>query len=216
MPRVIWGVDSAMAVDATLYECVENNFGKPEVWGRYLNTIEGVSYGLSRQEISFLKEKGLKILPVYNNFKEAIGSQAGRTAAQNAIYNANRLGIPEGVFIFANVERFFQVDAAWIISWVKQFQNSSYRPGFYNDPVEGPFNEAYCQAIQENQLVRTQSVLWSAEPEPGVTTKTAYPAFKPKTPDCEANVWAWQFGRDASECPIDTILVQRRLYTELY
>ncbi|MDQ0255312.1 hypothetical protein J2S74_002694 [Evansella vedderi] len=216
MPNIIWGVDSAAAANQQLYDCVESNFGKPDVWGRYLNTIPNVSEGLTREEIAFLKDRGIKVLPIYNNFREAVGSQAGRVAAQNAIFNAQRLGIREGVFIFANVERFFNVDADWIIAWVERFYNSNYRPGIYHDPTEGPFNAAYCEAIGRSNLVREQTVLWSAEPEPGVTTKRNHPRFNPITPDCEGNVWAWQYGRDAEECPIDTILVQRRLYTELH
>ncbi|MFA9555789.1 glycoside hydrolase domain-containing protein [Evansella sp. AB-rgal1] len=216
MSNIIWGVDSAAAATESLYDCVVRNFGQPDVWGRYLNTIPNVSEGLSRSEILYLKGKGVKILPIYNNFREAVGATAGRIAAQNAIYNAHRLGIPKGVFIFANVERFFEVDADWIIAWVEKFYNSDYRPGIYHDPTEGPFNEAYCEAIQRSELVRTQTVLWSAEPETGITRKANIPVFNPKTPNCAGNVWAWQYGRDAEECPIDTVLLQKRLYDELY
>ncbi|SDY99886.1 protein of unknown function [Evansella caseinilytica] len=216
MQNVIWGVDSAAAATQQLYECVQNQFGQPDVWGRYLNTIPNVSEGLTREEIAFLKNHGIKILPIYNNFQEAVGAQAGSVAGQNAIFNARRLGIREGVFIFANVERFFEADADWIIAWVEKLYNSGYRPGIYHDPTEGPFNTAYCEAIVRSDLVRQQTVLWSAEPAPGVTPKGNYPRFNPLSPDCEANVWAWQYGRDAEECPIDTLLVQRRLYTELH
>ncbi|MCD8511598.1 MAG: DUF1906 domain-containing protein [Bacillus sp. (in: Bacteria)] len=216
MPNVIWGVDSAAAVNQDLFNCVVNNFGRPDLWGRYLNTIENVSEGLTREEIAFLKDRGIKVMPIYNNFRRAVGRAAGRVAAQNAIYNAQRLGIREGVFIFANVERFFEVDADWIIAWIERFYNSPYRPGIYHDPVEGPFNEAYCEAVRRSKLVREQAVLWSAEPEVGVSSKQAYPTFSPATPTCRANVWAWQYGRDAEECPIDTVLVLRKLYTELH
>ncbi|MBU9712355.1 glycoside hydrolase domain-containing protein [Evansella tamaricis] len=216
MPKVIWGVDSAAAASQELYRCVSENFGQPDVWGRYLNTIPNVSDGLTRSEILFLKEKGIKILPIYNNFREAVGSSAGRVAAQNAIFNAQRLGIPKGVFIFANVERFFDVDPEWLIAWVERLVNSDYRPGIYFDPTEGPFNEAYCQAVERKRSVYTKTVLWSAEPESGITPKGNHPMFSPAVPDCGANVWAWQYGRDAEECPIDTILVDQRLFDSLY
>ncbi|ADU31133.1 glycoside hydrolase domain-containing protein [Evansella cellulosilytica] len=216
MQKLIWGVDSAAAVNEQLLQCVRSNFGQPDVWGRYLNTIENVSEGLTRTEISFLKNNGIKVMPIYNNFRSAVGYQAGRIAAQNAIYNAQRVGIDEGVFIFANVERFFEVDADWIIAWVERFYNSNYRPGIYNDPTEGPFNEAYCQAAERSDLVREQTVLWSAEPEVGISAKTKMPRYNPVAPNCGGNVWAWQYGRDADECPIDTILVQERLFSELH
>ncbi|MBU9723607.1 MULTISPECIES: glycoside hydrolase domain-containing protein [Bacillaceae] len=216
MPKVIWGVDSAAAVDQQLYDCVVNNFGQPDVWGRYLNTIPNVSDGLTKEEINFLKGKGVKILPIYNNFTEAIGAKAGKVAAQNALFNAKRLGVPKGVFIFANVERFFDVDPDWILGWVERMINSDYRPGIYFDPIEGPFNEAYCEAVVRNRDVFSKTVLWSAEPESGISTKRDFPTYSPAVPNCEANVWAWQYGRDAEECPIDTILVQQRLFESLY
>lgn len=216
MKDVIWGVDSAAKATEQLHRCVQTNFGLPDVWGRYLNTIENVSEGLTKEEISFLKGKGIKILPIYNNFQAAVGMQAGRIAAQNAIFHAQRLGIPKGVFIFANVERFFDVDTDWIIGWAEMFYDSSYRPGIYHDPTEGAFNIAFCDAVAKNKTVKDQVVLWSAEPEIGVTKKSEFPAFNPKTPQCGGNVWAWQYGRDAETCPVDTILVQKRLYNQLY
>jgi hypothetical protein len=211
-----WGVDSAAAVTEDLYQCVVTNFGQPDFWGRYLNTIENVSEGLTIEEFRFIRDKGMKLMPIYNNFSEAVGTRAGVVAARNAIFKARQLGIGEGSFIFANVERFFDVDANWIIAWVETFLSSPYRPGIYADPYEGPFNAAYCQATSINDIVIEQSVILSAEPEPGVTTKRNAPRiFAPSTPDCQANVWAWQYGRDADECPIDTVLMENRLFQTL-
>ncbi|UCZ54216.1 DUF1906 domain-containing protein [Bacillus shivajii] len=216
MPNIIWGIDSAAAADQALYDCVVENFGHPDFWGRYLNTIPDVSEGLTVQEIAFLKDNGIKVMPICNSFSEAVGYREGTVAARNAIFNARRLGINPGVFIFANIENFFAVDADWLIGWADTFLNSDYRPGYYNDPVEGDFEAAYCEAVERSENVRVQTVLWSAEPEPGITTKQNYPPFNPEVPNCEANVWAWQYGRDAAECPIDTVLMQQRLYTELH
>ncbi|MBB5174255.1 glycoside hydrolase domain-containing protein [Texcoconibacillus texcoconensis] len=215
MAKLFWGVDSAAKVDEQLFNCVKSQFGSPKFWGRYLNTIEGVSVGLTKEERSFLHTRGVKVMPIYNNFQASVGLREGKVAARNAIFNAQRIGIAEGTFIFANVERFFEVDADWLVGWVETFYNSEYRPGFYNDPVEGGFSDAYCQAIEQNEQVRIQSVLWSAEPEPGVSGANNYPNFAPESPPCEANVWAWQYGRDADECPIDTVLLQDRLFDNL-
>ncbi|GAE33056.1 glycoside hydrolase domain-containing protein [Halalkalibacter akibai] len=212
-----WGVDSAAAVTETLHQCVRDNFGRPDFWGRYLSTIPNVSDGLTLEEIRFIHDNGMKVMPIFNNFREAVGARAGAVAARNAIFKARQLGIPEGTFIFANVERFFLVDSAWIIAWVETMYNSPYRPGIYADPDEGPFNEAYCAAHAANNLVGEQAVIWSAEPELGTTTKQKAPKrFIPSRPDCDANVWAWQYGRDAEECPIDTVLMENRLYQNLF
>ncbi len=102
-----WGVDSAAAVTENLYECVRNTYGQPDFWGRYLHRIEGVSDGLTAEEIRFIRERGIKILPIYNNFTEAIGSRAGTVSARNAMFQAKLLNMREGSFIFANIENFF-------------------------------------------------------------------------------------------------------------
>ena len=68
MNRVVWGVDSAAAVTEALYRCVVENFGHPDFWGRYLNTIPNISDGLTSEEIMYLKNQGIKIMLIYNNF----------------------------------------------------------------------------------------------------------------------------------------------------
>lgn len=215
--RTAWGVDSAASVTEQLYQCVVNNFGKPDFWGRYLNTITNVSEGLTKEEIQLLRRNGVRILPIYNDFKAATTYRSGEISATNALYHARRLNIPTGVRIFANVENFFDVDEAWIRGWVDTFYPSGYFPGFYHDPVEGPFKTAFCAASNSNERVRSQSVLWSSEPQIGVTTRQNMPRqFRPEKPPCEANVWAWQYGKDADPCPIDTNLIDNRLYNQLW
>lgn len=212
----IWGVDSAQTVTKELYDCVLKNFGKPSYWGRYIIRVEGAAEGLTRAEVDLLHNSGTRILPIYSNFLIAVGYREGRVIAQNTIFNAKRLGIPKGKVLFANVEKFFDVDEAWIRGFVDAMYPSGYKPGFYHDPVSGPFNEAYCQAVAKDSKVATQSILWSAEPEPGPTRQRNAPKYKPVKPKCKANVWGWQYGRDANECPIDTNLIDRRLYELLW
>lgn len=216
MSRYLWGVDSAASVKENLYNCVINNFGKPMFWGRYLTTIQNVNEGLTPTEIRFLHQKGVKVMPIYNDFREAVGYRQGQVVARNAIFNAQRLGFPKGTFIFANIEKFFKVDEAWIRGYVDTFYPSNYRPGIYNDPQEGDFSKAFCEAAKKHERVRVQTVLWSAQPEPGVTAQKDAPTFNPAKPPCVGNVWAWQYGRDAKACPIDTNLLDQRIYDNLW
>jgi hypothetical protein len=214
--RYIWGVDSATAVTKELYDCVLKNFGKPAYWGRYLVRVQGAAEGLTKEEASLLHHSGTKILPIYSNFREAVGYDQGRVVAQNAIFQAKRLGVPQGTVLFANVERFFTVDKDWILGFVDSMYPSGYKPGIYHDPIEGGFAAAYCQAVQENKKVANQTILWSAEPDPGITKARQAPTFRPQKPPCPANVWAWQYGRDSQTCPIDTNLIDRRLLEQLW
>lgn len=216
MSRYLWGVDSAQRVTDDLLNCVRTNYGKPNYWGRYLTTVEKVSDGLTVAEINFLHQKGIKIMPIYNDFKTAIGYRNGQVVARNAIFNAGRLGFPKGTFIFADIEDFFKVDEAWIRGLVDSFYISNYRPGIYNYPQTGEFSSAFCKANKNSERVRIQTVLWSAEPAPGVSKEKNAPKYNPASPACEGNIWAWQYGRDSKFCPIDTNLIDYRIYDNLW
>jgi hypothetical protein len=214
--RYIWGVDSAVAVTTDLYSCVLKNYGKPSYWGRYLTRVPNASEALTKEEVQLIHNSGTKILPIYNNFSEAVGYDKGRVVAKNTIFQAKRLGIPIGTVLFANVERFFNVDRDWIKGYVFAMFTSGYKAGIYHDPVQGGFSTAYCQAVQENKEVANQLILWSAEPLPGVTKARQAPRYQPKKPPCSANVWGWQYGRDSQTCPVDTNLIDRRLFNQLW
>jgi hypothetical protein len=214
--RTLWGVDSAENVDEKLFNCVVRNFGKPKYWGRYLTKKEGANEGLSREEILFLHIKGVRLMPIYNDFTEAIGYRKGQMVARNAIFHARKFKFPNDTPIFANIEHFFKIDEAWVRGWVDAFYTSGYKPAFYHDPVKGDFQHAFCEATKKSERVSLQSILWSAEPGKGVSSEAEAPPFEPNKPNCKSNVWAWQYGRDASECPIDTNLITYRLYQLLW
>lgn len=211
----IWGVDSAAIVTKELYDCVLNNYGKPDYWGRYLKTV-GPSEGLTKEEIQLLHSSDTRVLPIYNDFTKAIGYRPGKVVAQNAIFNARRLGFPKNKMLFASIEKLFDVDEAWIRGYVDAMYTSDYKPGLYADPVNGDFSKAYCEAVKKNESVAVQTVVWSAEPEVGVSKERNKPPFKPATPSCDTNVWGWQYGRNASSCPIDTNLINNKLYDMLW
>lgn len=212
----VWGVDSAQEVTKELYDCVLKNFGKPEYWGRYLTTVPNTSEGLTSKEISLLHNSGTKVMPIYNNFKSATGYRKGKVTAQNATFHAQRLKFPKGRVLFAHVEKAFNVDESWIRGYVDGLYNTDYKPGFYIDPVNGPFSSAYCKAVSKDSRVSNQSVLWSAQPERGVSKARKAPKFNPAKPKCKSNVWGWQYGQNAKNCPIDTNVIDDRLYNMLW
>ncbi len=216
MAKTIWGVDSAAKVTEQTFYCVKNELGYPKFWGRYLTDVPNVSDGLTKDEITLLRNHGVKVLPIYNDFREAVGYANGQVVARNAVFHARRLGIPKNKVLFANIEDFFAVDEAWIRAWVETLSPTAYRPGIYADPTKGDFAHAYCEAAKRNNQVAVQTMIWSSAPRPGTTKEQKAPKYQPATPNCKANVWAWQYGRDAKACPVDTNLADRRLLEFLY
>ncbi|MFC4320382.1 glycoside hydrolase domain-containing protein [Litchfieldia salsa] len=216
MPRYLWGVDSVATVTEEFYSCVKSNYGTPKYWGRYLTEVPNVSEGLTRKEITFIHNKGMKVLPIYNVLTEAIGYANGQLSARNAVYNARRLGIPDHIALFADIEGFLNVDEAWIRGWVESLYPTGYRPGIYHDPVEGDFARSYCEAVSKNKQIAIQSILWCTDPHLGVSKEKNAPKYKPTSPKCKSNVWVWQYGRDAPDCPVDTNLIDQRGFNYLY
>jgi hypothetical protein len=153
-----WEIDSAENVTENLFQCVLRNLGYPVFWGRYLIRVPRISEGLTKQEISFIQGKGMKLLLIYNSIQEAKGYGQGYAAANDAVLNAQNLEIPKGVPLFANVERFFQIDDEWINGLTDAIVTSGYISGIYNDPVTGGFNKAFCNAVKENERIKALNI----------------------------------------------------------
>lgn len=96
----------------------EEKHGKPVVFGRYLETKEGVSIGVTKEEAAFLQKQGIKVIPIFNHFTDATSYERGVAEAKEAISYAKKLGIPKGVAIFADIEPKYPVDEAFIRGWV--------------------------------------------------------------------------------------------------
>jgi hypothetical protein len=216
MAKGIWGVYSAAKATSTRYQCVSEKYGKPAFWGRYLKTVPGVSEGLTKEEITFLHEQSSKIIPIQNNFQRAQGYNDGVLAAIEAIRLSESLGFPKNTAIFANIEFHFTVDYEWIRGWVHTFSSSGYLPGLYGDPVRGKFNLAYCIAASHDEMVKSQTIVWSSQPKPGATKASEAPDYKPTSPNCSANVFIWQYGEGAPSCEIDTDLADPRALEHMW
>lgn len=212
-PTIYWGVDSASYTDEDLLQCVQDNFGQADVWGRYLGDIEGVSQGLDSDEVSLLHENDTHILVIYNHFSEATGYDNGVSEAEKAIADAADLDIPKGVAIFGDIEPSYPVDSAFLEGWYDTFVSSDYEAALY-----GVFNEkshlleaykATKQPVQEN------TVVWTAYPQKEITTKEKAPDYNPQGPD-DALLYGWQYGMEAEQCHIDTNLFHEEILDYLW
>jgi hypothetical protein len=214
--QILWGVDTASPLDQAFLQCVVDNYGKPSVFGRYLETKEGVSAGLTPEEVELLHQQGIKIIPIYNHFSNATTYEGGAQEAQAAIAYAQQIGIPEGKAIFADIEPTYPVDEAFIRGWVDTLLGSPYKPGIYGVFTnESALTTAYQAAIFSNQNVQSQSIIWSSNPDPGVTPQVNAPQFQPGAPE-NVPVSIWQYGIDGETCNIDTNLIQSNIIDFLW
>jgi hypothetical protein len=214
--QLLWGVDTASKVDQAFLRCVVNNYGLPSIFGRYLETKEGVSTGLTPEEVELLHHQGIKIIPIYNHFTNATNYENGTLEAQEAIAYAQQFGIPEGKAIFADIEPTYPVDEAFIRGWVDTLLGSPYKPRLYGlFTNESALTAAYQAAIAANQNVQTQTIIWSSNPDPGVTPQANAPEFQPGAP-ANVPVSIWQYGIDGEACNIDTNIIQSTILDFLW
>ncbi|ARK30606.1 glycoside hydrolase domain-containing protein [Halalkalibacter krulwichiae] len=203
-PDTVWGVDSASLTTEEMLACVRDNFGDPQVWGRYLGTNEGVSYGLTEEEIELLQSNDIQILVIWNHFTDGTGYENGQNEATEAVETARDLGIPEGVALFANVEPIYPIDSSFIQGWHDVVSESEYSSGIYGifDPSEELY-VAFEAAAEENSSILDEMYIWTAAPNEGITTEDNAPDYNPEYPD-GGLIGGWQYGIDAETCNIDT------------
>ncbi|WP_312889216.1 glycoside hydrolase domain-containing protein [Desertibacillus haloalkaliphilus] len=212
----IWGVDSASRTTEDFYQCVTTNFGEPEIWGRYLGDKEGVSYGLTTDEINLLHDQRIQILVIYNHFTDGTTYERGVQEAEQAIALANELSIPEGVALFANVEPEYPIDADFITGWYDTLAESVYEAGIYGDFSEdGDIHHAFQQAASEQAEIQDHTVIWTHQPQIGITTEENAPEYQPAAPEGSL-AWGWQYGIESEACNIDTNLFSSELVDYLW
>lgn len=199
-----WGVDSASLTTSELLTCTKENYGTPSVWGRYLETKEGVSAGLTTEEVQLLHDNGIRILVIYNNFEDATGYENGLQEAEQAVSFAQEIGVPEGVALFGDIEPTYPVDSAFIQGWYDGVANSPYTPGLYGVfESDAELTVAFNAAAEENPDVVNNTVIWTSYPSVGITTEANAPTYQAEGP-VNSLLYGWQYGIEAETCNIDT------------
>ncbi|GIQ70268.1 glycoside hydrolase domain-containing protein [Xylanibacillus composti] len=217
-PSYYWGIDTASVMDESFYACVQENFGEPVYAGRYLETKQGVSYGLTPEEVAFLHNQGIRIIPIYNHFTDATTYDAGVTEAREAISYAEQIGVKEGTYIFADIEPNYPVDQHFLQGWSETIAASAYRPGIYGVFVEASDSEvlaSYMSFSEAYPELAEQTAVWTSDVSVGITTKAEAPAFEPEARNM-LEVSIWQYGIDAEACNIDTNLMKAEMMDYLW
>jgi hypothetical protein len=214
-----WGVDSYAPAYRPGTFCLYDQVvkvKKPAFWGRYIRCPNAADpNALTGTERDFLLGKGCAIVPIYNR---TVYQRRGPTWAStfadgvadavDAITVATGLGIPTGVYIYADIEPGWpNVSTAWILGWWCTFYPSPYWGALYCT-----LQQKYCNALAQVQslepppnldfidLIRwcpipeimTGSYVWSFSPYRG--SFTLPPAWQPLTPPCHPDgVKLWQY-----------------------
>ncbi|RFB16842.1 DUF1906 domain-containing protein [Bacillus sp. HNG] len=216
LPEVVWGIDSASETTKDFYACVKENFGDPIVFGRYIGGRDGISVGLTAEQVKIIHAEGDFILPIYNHFNDATGYDNGVAHAKDALKLAGEIGIPENIAIFADIEPDYPVDSEFINGWFDTIVGSKYKSGIYGvfDPEQALF-KAYQEAGKSNGAILEQNYIWTAAPSVGVTAESKAPEFNPSAP-AGSLAWGWQYGLESKSCNIDTNLFKRELVDVLW
>lgn len=212
----LWGIDSASETTEDFYACVRDNFGDPKVVARYLGTNEGVSHGLTSEQVDLIHSNEADILLIYNGFTDATGFENGVNEAKKAVELAQELGAPDGVAIFADIERNYPVDAAFIEGWYDEVSKSAYEPAIYGifDSGEALTN-AFNKAAENKGEIKENTYLWSASPNIGITTEEEAPEYNVDAPEGSL-AYGWQYGINDETCNIDTNLFNSNLTDVLW
>ncbi len=203
---IAWGVDSADPVTSAAWDAAYNLLGRlPKFWGRYV----GGDYAVTAAEIAYLHEKNCKVLIAYNDTGPddvAGDSAAGAADANAAIAAMKALGVPAGVYVYADIEAGWSPSVAWLDGWVSTLSNSEYGAGLYGNPDAdfGPaYDEAYAGAPEH--FARTR--IWSSEPEPYDGSECGQPppaTFAPDTPNSNPQgTVVWQYVENCTAAAVD-------------
>ena len=216
----LWGIDTLQSIQVNndLSETQSALGTLPQFAGQYL--VWGGETPLTSADAQFISSSGVAILLI-DSPNQDFGEQTqgdpnpigpgpqGTADAQQAIAQAQSLGVPAGTAIFRDVEASSPITTDYIDYYYSAFQGSGYIPGFYENPngdSNQPFNAQYCAAVQNNSGIGSVP-LWSSSPE-----KYSYTPYAsqdpgwigngfPGTPTgppipCANTTVAWQYSED--------------------
>jgi hypothetical protein len=195
MTASFWGVDSVAPAHlpvqgsgkATFYEYLVAKNLKPQFFGRYL--VGSKEQILTAGEAQYLLSNKCRILPIY---REAIPTEKstaldGATAAGRAITAATALGMPNGVYIYADIEPLWKPSVDYIIGWCTAMSLSKFGGcgGFYcNNWSLSDFMRSYKTAFNKMDVPMKESKinLWCQYPPKGCSQAAASFDFAPARP----------------------------------
>lgn len=180
----------------TLYDWVMRQRCFPAFWGR---PISG-NNAITKEEIAFLKDKGCKILLLFNDFTEAqISSNNGENDALQIVEKIHELGVPqwENIAVAVDIPSEWSVNHNWMLGFATVLNANGIVPAFIgNTDSSKNFNfdrqsSHYVQAFGSEKPFET--IFGAKEPkvegEPTTWTPFAPSALVPE------DIKLWECGK---------------------
>jgi Domain of unknown function (DUF1906) len=223
----VWGWDtyggsggSGALTPTTLAALITELKGTPGVIGVYLD--HGTGPVLTSGVVSTIHGHGIVMNLIEDSYTAAEVTSGGlETAAEGsadattAATNAHNLGAPENssIVIYRDIENGENVSWQYITAYYNELSGHHFIPGFYENPISGQFNGAFCNTTS---TIENGSAQWTDEPSTGASTLSQFyytnrPAWtSPDTTTCTpsgASVYAWQYILAGGVGPVDDDLM---------
>jgi hypothetical protein len=200
----VWGFDTSQPATARfLASQAVTRLGHPKFVGQYLEYWQGAHDVITPAAVKAIHAAHARIMLISNprvSRNDLTTAKQAVADADLAIRAARKLGAPDRVAIFRDVENSYHITASYVTAWANTITKSKYVPGFYENPRESgstAFANAYCRAVSGNSIISGEAVLFSDEPQAGTSRdESAAPAWNPASPvlgTCSSQTIAWQY-----------------------
>jgi peptidoglycan hydrolase-like protein with peptidoglycan-binding domain len=205
--HTLWGIDTATSITLPKLQQISQKFGKPAFIGKYLTSNNFTP--LTATEVSLIHAQNIRILLLETDYGHNTGTKNAEKRATMAVKQAEKLGVPHGVAIFADLEPGDKLDTAWIETWYRVIRQHNYTAGFYANPFASRnFNGPYCAAVSHQPEIARHAILDIFQPMLTRSSAINAPAFTPALPYCgtqpTGHVLIWQYGLSGGD-PITNV-----------
>lgn len=207
VPRLLFGVDSETQANdllqnnLELFDWMVRNKIYPNFCGRNLVGEDC----LTKEEISFLHDKGCKIAAIYSSSEEKQTEEQGMLLAKKIAVRALELDIPKGTAVFLEIGNDEAVRCEFMRGYATALSEEGYVAGFRaNTDARFPFDREFSRGMQTDPDVFGKCLIWATGPSleeyEGMTTShLIHPDnWKPYAPSglTRNEIAIWQYGKN--------------------
>ena len=203
--RLLFGMDTKIEAydllqnNITLLEWATRNKIQPNFVGR---NIVG-EHCLTKEEITFLRQKGCKIALIYSDPEEKSTEEQGMILAKKIEMKAIELGISTGPAVFLEIEDRETVTYAFMKGFATALIHAGFTPAFKaNTDAKFAFDREFSRGMQTDKDIFKKCLIWAVSPTVkeynGITTShLIHPDnWMPYAPSglTRAEIAIWQYG----------------------